>query len=513
MICSRCGKEFNGKFCEHCGAPAPSSATPIPGTYPTEPTPTKKKKNPIYKRWWFYVIVVIAAITVISSISINKSEKIKWDDMILSEQLPEPPKNKGEIHENTAEKLWVDINKISDKQYNDYTEACKAKGFTVDPESNSMSYGAYNSEGYKLSLSHYGNNKEMSIKLETPMVMEAITWPDSKIAGLLPIPKSTIGKIFSNDNDSFSVYIGNTTIDDYNAYVKACEEKGFTVDAQKEDKTFSAKNADSYKLSVDYKGNNIIYISIAEPEFDVTIKVECVENLMFSKYDVKMSIDDNFEGTIAHGDSKTFDVVLKRGTHNISFESAEDDTLNGEVKVEITKEDTIKLKISCSGSGINVKHLSGTDVKKENSSETTSGTDNTSQIGISEPNTSVENLTIDNCPELAAILSNKAEIDQSYSDFAYKYSGRIIEFDGRIDYCSKHDKYKTRFDYLVSAGDYDPNHQVGPSFKFEDVNYYDLNTDLDTVSVGLNVRITAKVISFDSNSGLFYLKPVSVKGR
>lgn len=54
MICSRCGKEFNGKFCEHCGAPAPSTAAPnvaapTPGTYPTEPMPAKKKKNRFIK--------------------------------------------------------------------------------------------------------------------------------------------------------------------------------------------------------------------------------------------------------------------------------------------------------------------------------------------------------------------------------------------------------------------------------------------------------------------------------
>ena len=49
MICSRCGKEFNGKFCEHCGAPAPSSAAPTAGTYSAGPIPTEKKKKPIYK--------------------------------------------------------------------------------------------------------------------------------------------------------------------------------------------------------------------------------------------------------------------------------------------------------------------------------------------------------------------------------------------------------------------------------------------------------------------------------
>ena len=123
------------------------------------------------------------------------------------------------------------------------------------------------------------------------------------------------------------------------------------------------------------------------------------------------------------------------------------------------------------------------------------------------------NLTVDNCPELAAMLANKAEIDESYSDFVRKYDGRVIEFDGRIDYCTKHGDYNTRFDYLVSAGDYDPDHQIGPTFKFENVAYYDLHTTLDTVSVGLNVHIVAEVVSFDSNSGLFYLDPVEITGR
>lgn len=124
-----------------------------------------------------------------------------------------------------------------------------------------------------------------------------------------------------------------------------------------------------------------------------------------------------------------------------------------------------------------------------------------------------ENLTVDNCPELASMLSNKAEIDPSYSDFATKYKGRTIEFDGRIDYCTHYENYDTRFDYLVSSGDYDPDHQIGPSFKFKNVSYYDLHTDMDTVSVGWNVHIIAKVESFDANSGLFYLDPVSVTKR
>lgn len=271
MICSRCGKEFNGKFCEHCGAPAPSSAAPTPGTYPTEPTPTKKKKKPIYKKWWFYVIIAIALIAIIGKFSSGeKSERIDWSDIILGSQLPEPPKNKGEIHENTAEKLWVDINKISDKQYNDYIEACKAKGFMVDPESDSMSYGAYNSEGYKLSLSHYGSEDEMKIELEKPIEMSSITWPTSKAGKQLPVPKSTKGKFTHENDDGFNVYIGNTSKDDYNSYVKACSDKGFTVNYEKGDSFYNADNSAGWHVLIKYEGNNIMSIDIDAPDEDST---------------------------------------------------------------------------------------------------------------------------------------------------------------------------------------------------------------------------------------------------
>lgn len=86
----------------------------------------------------------------------------------------------------------------------------------------------------------------MHINVDAVMEMETIAWPESEMAKLLPVPTSTTGKIQSNDEDGFIVYIGGTSIEDYNAYVKSCEEKGFTVDAQKDDKHYTAKNAESY---------------------------------------------------------------------------------------------------------------------------------------------------------------------------------------------------------------------------------------------------------------------------
>lgn len=138
-------------------------------------------------------------------------------------------------------------------------------------------------------------------------------------------------------------------------------------------------------------------------------------------------------------------------------------------------------------------------------------------VGIEITTTDSSNLTIINCPDLATILLLKASYDSRYTDFANEYKGQIIEFDGRIDYVTNHKSYKTRFDILVSAGNYDPNHMIGPAFKFEDVAAYDLDLNTlfleDEIWVGRNVHIIAEVDYYDSSSELFYLIPLAVTGR
>ena len=228
---------------------------------------SQKPKKPIYKKWWFYVIVAVVVIAIAGRISGgSKSEKIDWDDMVLGAQLPQPPAKKGQIHTNTADELWVDIEKISGKQYADYVQACQTVGFTVDAKSNSSSFSAYNAEGYKLELSYYGNREGLSIQLEKPMEMGPITWPDSEAGRQLPAPKSLTGKFSFEYDDNFFVYIGGTSRDDYNAYVSACRDKGFTVDYNKGDNYYRANNDAGWQVSIDYVGNQIMSIRIDAPD-------------------------------------------------------------------------------------------------------------------------------------------------------------------------------------------------------------------------------------------------------
>ena len=212
------------------------------------------------------VLSVILALFMLLSLTACGGETIVWDDIILGDKLPEPPANKGEIHTNAADDLWIDINDLSDKQFNDYVEACKEMGFTVDAESNSSSYNAYNAEGYKLSLGHYGSDADMSIQLDAPMEMTTISWPTSIAGQMLPTPKSTTGKFSYEYEDHFYVYVGNTTRSDYAEYVTACSEKGFNVDYSKGDDYYYADNSEGWHISIRYEGNNIMTIDIDAPD-------------------------------------------------------------------------------------------------------------------------------------------------------------------------------------------------------------------------------------------------------
>lgn len=287
MKCKQCGTEFEGKFCPECGAKAEaeSPVTPPAEEVPVTPPPVqeeprqsqqvppinvgkvakKKKKKPFFLRWWFILLAVIVVGVIATSLG-GGGDKIKWSEMELGNLISEPPSNKGTLYENSDEQLWVSLDDVSDAQYNDYLDDCIDKGFTVDAEKESYSYKAYNADGYLLDMSHIGDS--LSITLEAPMELGSITWPTGIAGKMLPIPKSTTGKFQFEYDDNFCVYVGDTPKADYDEYVAACSEMGFTVDYDKGDTYYRAYNSDGYYLSVEYEGNNIMFVRIDAPSED-----------------------------------------------------------------------------------------------------------------------------------------------------------------------------------------------------------------------------------------------------
>ena len=325
----------------------------------------KKQIIKVPKSWIHFVALALAVVLLVPYVSLFKmdygdAEKFAWSDILLADVVPEPETRFGEIIGNSSEYLSLYVYRTSAADYGEYVDACKEKGFTVEADQSEQSYYAYNADGYKLSLYYDESNRKMHIGVDAAEQYGTLVWPNSIIASMLPVPASTTGEITQDDDKGFQAYVSNTPIDEFKNYVAACADRGFNIDAYESDESYSAENSEGYKLSVSYQGNSVISISVDEPEYEVSIEIECVENWAFSKYDVDVYIDDSFEGTIDHGTTETFAVTMSKGTYEIRFVNAEDDEVTGTVVIDIHQDESLRYKISCTSTKIDVETIVGT---------------------------------------------------------------------------------------------------------------------------------------------------------
>lgn len=253
VICRSCNTSIakNAKICPSCGA---------------------KNKKPFYKKWWFILLIVIIAIGAISSIGGNKKEKFDWNEIELCNQLPEPKSDIGMVFSNDSDRLSVQVEKTSKNDYKAYIEECQSMGYTVESENDGDRYNAFDEEGYGLSLSYIGET--MYIELEAPVEMGTLNWPKSEIANLLPFPKSAIGKVSTDSADGCYIYVGETSIVDFNAYADECAEYGFFVDYERGDKFYNADDEDGNQLSLIYQGNNVMVVQIRKADDEKVDEIE-----------------------------------------------------------------------------------------------------------------------------------------------------------------------------------------------------------------------------------------------
>ena len=328
----------------------------------------KKQVIKVPKSWLHFVALALAVILLIPYVSLlganrnvpRDAETFSWDDIVLGAVVPEPESNLGEIIGNTNESLYIHVYKICAVDYNEYVDACKEKGFTVEADQSEISYSAYNADGYEISLFYGENDEVMNISVDAAEQYGTLVWPESRIASMLPVPTSTTGEITQDDEQGFRAYVSNMPIDKFKDYTTECSNMGFNIDAFDSDSSYSAENSEGYKLSVAYQGNGVISISIDEPEYNISVEIECVENWIFSTYDVDVYIADTLEGTIDHGATETYTVTLTKGTYEIKFVSAEDDEVTGTVAIDVHQDEVLKYKISCSSTGIDVETIVGT---------------------------------------------------------------------------------------------------------------------------------------------------------
>lgn len=197
-----------------------------------------------------------------------------------------------------------------------------------------------------------GNNTSESVKAEP---LGELTWPDSDLAALVPRPQSTVGEIAWEYDDEINILIGEVTAEDYSTYVNECKTNGFSEIGQEGTTFFHATNADGYRLDLSFnEDENQMNIIVSEPLYVVQLEIDCLSNLLFSKYDIDVYVDYEMVGSIEHGGEDTYEVELEKGTHTLRIESQDDDAVDGEVEFIVPDTLNLRCDISCTSDQVEI---------------------------------------------------------------------------------------------------------------------------------------------------------------
>ena len=131
---------------------------------------------------------------------------------------------------------------------------------------------------------------------------------------------------------------------------------------------------------------------------------------------------------------------------------------------------------------------------------------------------SAKTLTVDNDKRVAELMATTQDCGSLVAQFAEDYRGKVIEFDAAIWALNNHGDYNTRYDILVSYGDFSEEGVSGPNFQFRDVApthdlHFESEDAPDSIGVGDELTVIAEVQEFEKKSCLFLLEPVSTSFR
>lgn len=98
--------------------------------------------------------------------------------------------------------------------------------------------------------------------------LEPIIWGDFALGGNLPDFGYTEAHVVQDNENGLSLYFYQIDKSKYDEYVQACENFGFTIDADKGDNSFSGYNEMGYHLTLGYstlENNNRVSVKIDDP--------------------------------------------------------------------------------------------------------------------------------------------------------------------------------------------------------------------------------------------------------
>ncbi|MEB3072456.1 hypothetical protein [Parvimonas sp. C2] len=220
------------------------------------------------------------------------------------------------------------------------------------------------------------------------------------------------------------------------------------------------------------------------PKFNVEINVKCDGNLIFSKYDVDVYIDDEKVATIKHGENYVDIVKLTDGKHTLVFKNKDDKSVEGKVEFLIKEDTKLNYQIHCNNDKVRIKELA--DEKKKEEVQESKENENNKESDISEKNSESLETTF---PKENARRAVVVAFTNGYSTDVFKKDGNTYDINKFHSYAEKPEYHiKIEKDGNWTAKDEKTWHIENIELKTSYKLYF--NTSLDITFDGKNYIIS-----------------------
>ncbi|WP_368285705.1 hypothetical protein, partial [Enorma massiliensis] len=90
---------------------------------------------------------------------------------------------------------------------------------------------------------------------------------------------------------------------------------------------------------------------------EVSITIECEENIFFSRYDLDVYVDNELQGSLDHGATKEFALGLNEGNHTLCITERGDSSVDGSVDFSVEGSTSLKYRVKCTDTQVEVERI------------------------------------------------------------------------------------------------------------------------------------------------------------
>lgn len=263
-------------------------------------------------------------------------------------------------------------------------------------------------------------------------------WNDIKLHELLPEPKSHSGDITWNKDDSLNMDI-NASESDFDEYVKACKEMGYTVETNETDGMYSAYNGDGYDLSLIFFDD---YYSLDLEAPEKMGDIEWPDSALAKMLPVPKSktgkINNDSSDCLSVSVDKTSESDFKEYVKACKEKGFDVDYSNGDDYYRAKNSKDYSLDVSLSAFNVMKIYLSAPE--EETTEEETSKAESSKKEQSSKSSDGVT-------PEFKKAMDSYEEFFDEYIDFMKRYS----ESDNPLGMMDEYSEYLSKYSETMQA--------------------------------------------------------------